>query len=589
MSNHTSSPKNSQSPPTPPKPAAPTYKILDDYPLAMNRPLCVVEGKGYTAVSLPISIQTTETLDKNGNILKLNPPIERVEKRFVVIREDGVIFGVNDQNPLTALDFKITLPEDPPDNKLWSPKGVREFEKGTRPDPANVFQRVVDVVDYFIDFTRSLADQQTMSELMACYVLTTWFLDAFNVIGFLWANGERGSGKTNLINIVADLSYLGQVILAGGSYASLRDMADNGATLACDDAENLTDPRKSDPDKRALLLAGNRKGVIVTLKEPDGQKGWKTRHVNAYCPRLFSAIGLPDPVLASRSIVIPLIRTTDTRRGNFDPVEHSSWPHDRRQLIDDIWALAVTHIGELKIWDKRVGRNSSLIGRALQPWRAILAVAAWLENRGVPGIWQRMEELSRKYQEERSEFEVSDFTSLVINALFECAVRAISAISANNNQNTTLEFHTANVTNDAIALAIRDDWDIDKEFITPRKTGRVLSQLRFEKAPRPGGKGSRRWKAGVSELERLSRSYNIPLPQKLAQYITNLQSSKSNGSNGTNGTNGTVTTASQTTFDDLIKSKSDQDVNQPCYACGTLEWKSFPDGSGYFCGTCHPK
>ena len=114
--------------------------------------------------------------------------------------------------------------------------------------------------------------------------------------------------------------------------------------------------------------------------------------------------------------------------------------------------------------------------------------------------------------------------------------------------------------------------------------------IAFRESAEPGGKGSRRWKAGVSELERLSRSYNIPVPQKLAQYITDLQSSKSNGSNGTNGhTNGTVTSASQTTFEDLIKSKSDQDVNQPCYACGTLEWKSFPDGSGYFCGTCHPK
>ena len=536
MSNHTSSPINSQSPPTPPKPAAPTYKILDNYPNEMKRPLCLMNGRGYAAILLPISIQKTETVDKRGNIIKHNPPIEMFEKRLAVIREDGLIFGVNSQNPLTALDFTVAPKEYPPHNKMWSPKVVQEFEKGYRPDPAIVFQKIVDVVNYYIDFTRSLADQSTMCELIACYILTTWFLDAFNVIGFLWANGERGSGKTNLINLVADMSYLGHVILAGGSFASLRDLADNGATIACDDAENLTDPRKSDPDKRALLLAGNRKGVIVTLKEPDGKKGWKTRHVDAYCPRLFSAIGLPDSVLASRSIVIPLIRTTDTRRGNFDPVEHNSWPHNRRQLIDDLWALATVHLSELKIWDERVGRNSSLIGRALQPWRAILAVAAWLENRGVPGIWQRMEELSRKYQEERSEFEVSDFTSLVINALFECAVRAISAISANNNQNTTLEFHTANVTNDAIALAIRDDWDIDKEFITPRKTGRVLSQLRFEKAPRPGGKGSRRWKAGVSELERLSRSYNIPLPQKLAQYITNLQSSKSNGSNGTNGT-----------------------------------------------------
>jgi hypothetical protein len=37
--------------------------------------------------------------------------------------------------------------------------------------------------------------------------------------------------------MVAELGYLGLVLLAGGSYASLRDMADYGATLAFDDAE----------------------------------------------------------------------------------------------------------------------------------------------------------------------------------------------------------------------------------------------------------------------------------------------------------------------------------------------------------------
>ena len=95
--------------------------------------------------------------------------------------------------------------------------------------------------------------------------------------------------------MVAWLGYLGQVILAGGTYAALRDLAEYGATLCFDDAENLADPRKSDPDKRALLLAGNRKGAVVPVKEPEGKNGWRIRNVSAYCPKVFSAIRLPDP------------------------------------------------------------------------------------------------------------------------------------------------------------------------------------------------------------------------------------------------------------------------------------------------------
>ena len=190
-----------------------------------------------------------------------------------------------------------------------------------------------------------------MAEMVACYTLATWFLPAFNVIGYLWPSGERGSGKTVLLYTVAEMAYLGHVILAGGSYASLRDLAEYGATLAFDDAENLSDARKTDPDKRALLLAGNRRGSTVTMKEQGPDKVWRTRHVNAFCPRLFSAIHLPDHVLASRSIVIPLVRTPDRYRANADPLDDEAWPHDRRGLIDDLWALGLAHLPELRQYE----------------------------------------------------------------------------------------------------------------------------------------------------------------------------------------------------------------------------------------------
>ena len=182
-----------------------------------------------------------------------------------------------------------------------------------------------------------------MCELLACYVCVSYLLDAFSVVGYLWANGDRGSGKSQLLFTVTELAYLGAALVPGGSYASLRDLADYGACLGFDDAEAVMDPKRSDPGKRALILAGNRRGVAVTLKEPDGAKGWKTRHVHAYCPRLFSAINQPNAVLGSRSITIPLIRSTDRVRADADPLDHSLWPHDRRALVDDLWASSNCH------------------------------------------------------------------------------------------------------------------------------------------------------------------------------------------------------------------------------------------------------
>ncbi len=288
------------------------------------------------------------------------------------------------------------------------------------------------------------------------------------MIGFLWPNGDRGSGKTQLIAVIARLAYLGQVITAGGSFPSLRDLADYGATLAFDDAENLSDARRTDPDKRTLLLAGNRRGSAVPLKELGPDQKWRLRYVNTFCPRLFSATKIPDPILASRTIVVPLIRTPDRYRANVDPEDQAAWPHPRRELVDDCWALAATHLPELRAYEAQVNARARLTGRALEPWRALLAVAAWLDDQdrmgrlrrgeagpGSPqrtqsgwepaeardgreaegaakgmGLFERMEELSWAYQAERVDLETGDLMSSTIEALGECAVRAINAVRA---------------------------------------------------------------------------------------------------------------------------------------------------------------
>jgi hypothetical protein len=297
-----------------------TCAILDADPDVMRRPLCLVNGRGYAAAWLHVQTTITQGLDpQTGALVTYNPPQVRTVPVLAVARDDGVVFVdgpavLPGTRPLADLGLEVRLPFQPQPERCWSGAGFKRFQAGERPDPAAVFDRLVSVVDRFMDFSRSFAGQGELCELTACYVLATYLLDAFNVVGYLWPNGDRGTGKTNYLVVVCEVAYLGQVILAGGSYASLRDLADYGATLAFDDAEGVMDVRKSDPDKRALLLAGNRRGATVTVKEQTADKTWATRHVSTFCPRLFSAIGLPDDVLASRTVIVPLVRSADVAR-----------------------------------------------------------------------------------------------------------------------------------------------------------------------------------------------------------------------------------------------------------------------------------
>ncbi|MBA3766291.1 MAG: DUF3854 domain-containing protein [Acidobacteria bacterium] len=491
-----------------PQAAPPVVELMDAPPSAIRRPLTLVDDMAYAAAWPYVKITRTETIDqKTSHIIKHNPPLVSQEQRLIIVRTDGATFGEGGKYPLAELGFDVALQEIPPQEKLWRAFAVKSYAQGQRPDPSNVFQRTREVVDRFIDFDRSTASQSEMCEFIACYIISSWFLDAFNIAGFLWPNGGKGSGKTQLLTLIAALGYLGQVILAGGSYASLRDLADYGAMLCFDDAENMSDPKQSDPDKRTLLLAGNRRGNTVPVKEPGPDRTWRTRHVSTYCPRAFSAIRLPDDVLASRTIIVPLIRTADRSKANSDPLEETLWPHDRRQLVDDLWALGLAHLSTLQTYDRRVGLEATLAGRNLEPWRSLLAVALWLDEQGVCGLWQRMNGLSERYQAERQAFESGDLTVLVIKALWKC-YGDFCAIVPSNSENTPAFLTTAIVTEAVKGIALDQEADINLEKLTSRTIGRVLNKLRLS-SKRPDGSKGRGYTVTRRELEKRMASFGL--------------------------------------------------------------------------------
>jgi hypothetical protein len=482
--------------------AAPEVEILDSSPDVIRRPLCLAGQHAYAAAWLSVQRTISHEVDQaTGQLRTLQPPKVVRTSSLAIIRSDGRVFsdgGVPGATPLGELDFDVKLPFEPPPSRCWSGAGVKRFVAGERPDVVNAFNRIVAVVDHFMDFNRSLASQQIVCEMVACYTLASYLLDASNVAGYLWSNGDRGTGKSNLLFVMCEMAYLGQVILAGGSYASLRDLADYGATLAFDDAEGVMDAKRYDPDKRALLLAGNRRGATVTVKEPTADKTWRTRHIDTFCPRMFSAIRLPDEVLGSRSIIVPLVRSTDPVRAKRQPLDHTTWPHSRRCLLDDLWAIGLSSLPELCRHDAEAARKARLSGRDLEPWRSILAVAHWLSQaHGYTGLFERMEELSVKYQGERGELDAHNPVRVLI--------RAMNKMLGDGQELTFAPKELATTMNE---IAVADDMvDDGKGFTSARSVGWLLKRLRFRRAGR--SERAKGWAVDRSELGALALAYGV--------------------------------------------------------------------------------
>lgn len=504
------------------QPAKPRVELLDDAPLTLTRPLQLINGRTYAATWWWVRETTTEITNKKGEVCRLSSPIVETKRRTFVVRDDGLVFGDGGDKPLDELSIEVKLNDAPPDHLLLSAKAVRRFRAGAKPDAVSVFERIVSAYDYYIDFSRSLGGQQQMCRFSACLSIATWLTDAFDVMGYPWPNGEKGSGKTKWATIWTKTSYLGMMVTCGGSFAALRDLAEHGAALAFDDAENLADPKRSDPDKRALLLAGNRRGVQIPFKELVGDR-WQTRWVNTYAPRAFTAISAPDAVLYSRSILIPLVRTGDKMRANRDPGRTAHWPVDVKALRDDLWLLALTLLPEASdVWRELEGETEAG-GRDLEPWRAALATARLLEHHGVPNLEVDVRTIMRNYFDERDDYIPSDRQRAVALAVVRFAEkqiesslgRKLSDVSDVSELRTLLfegwTFSAKDVVDMLKVLAVDgEDEGIEvPEWVTPKVVGWQLSKLRVRCHRTPDKRRTRQREINLSELQGFAAAFSI--------------------------------------------------------------------------------
>ena len=509
------------------KAAAPTVELLEAPPEAMRRPMALVGGKGYLATSLWVKETHTEALnEKTGEIIRFEEPVVKTGPRLFVLSDDGQVYGAGGDHPLDELGFEVDLPDLPPDGALLSTAGVRRYRAGERPEAADVVARVARVYDRYIDFTSSLGDQTAMCRFAACLSLSTYFLPAWSVVPYVWWGGEKGSGKSQAGMCWALTSCLGRFTMSSGTFAALRDLSDLGSALCFDDAEVLSDPRRCDPDKRELSLSGYRRGAMVPLKEkqPDGDH-WVTRWVNAFAPRSFTAIASPDNVLASRCIVVPLVRTADPRRGNADPANTGRWPVDRRALLDDCWALALSLLVEAEtVWDE-LEDDAGYVGRDFEPWRAVVATARLLDRHGAQGLEEGVRAAMKRYFAERADILGDDWTLAVVRALVGYAEEHLDdagepqqgQMSDMSDMSDIADMSmgewTLSATQVSVMVKAQLDEDDDEEDKPSHsmviRVGKILAHLRLSAVRDSKKRRSRGWRFSLDDVKRLALAFHI--------------------------------------------------------------------------------
>lgn len=369
------------------------------------------------------------------------------------------------------------------------------------PEMGKTFQEVSSSIDRFVSFDGAFAEQKDMADFLACWVLGTYATDAFDTVGYIWPNGERGSGKSQCLKTVMSMAFMGQTVTSSSSFATIRDEAALGATLGFDDCENL---RNMDGSKRELLLAGNTKGAQVMVKEPGPREGqWENKYIDAFAPRAFTSIGLPDDTLASRTVMIPLIRSGDIEKTRRKPTNMEDWgsvnPNDLR---DGIWLNVARGLSEIHALKKEVNKRSDLSGRDFDIFQAPLTVALWLEEcHGQKGLFARMQAVMESYHASKQKNLLPSVEHVVLQAMNDI----LSEVGIS---------HKTIPTGDIVSQVsgVLNRWDITDESlrnVDRQKVGMLLGRLGFSQGP--SHRKARSWLVTLDEIEQKAKLAGVIL------------------------------------------------------------------------------
>jgi hypothetical protein len=167
---------------------------------------------------------------------------------------------------------------------------------------------LLDVYNEVSDFVRNYVyiEEDAMYDLVTAWVIASWKMHRIRVAPYLLMVGTIETGKTKLLEVLAQLSYhaIGGVSIT--SAAVSRIIEQYNATVLIDQAEKLlrlnTDAGIS---MYSICLSGYRKGMYYTVASQDGENVISR---NVFSLKAFASERVFDTALTSRCITIRMHR-----------------------------------------------------------------------------------------------------------------------------------------------------------------------------------------------------------------------------------------------------------------------------------------
>ncbi|MDT7888233.1 MAG: hypothetical protein RQ885_04570 [Desulfurococcales archaeon] len=410
---------------------------------------------------------------------------------------DKKIYYLRFNNKIAIGDRIIRLRGDIKDVKadlIYSFPDIITFKKIL--DGEEIKRTWVDVGDEIIAKLKDyiVLDDERIYDVIASYIVMTYFYDVFTAVPLLYFHGPAGSGKTRA-NITTTYMCRRGIFVADPSDATLYRMID-----ALKPVTGIDESMLSEKAKR-IIAAGYKKGAAVPRAEPSS-RGIALRFFDTVAPRVFSFEHPPSSdYLLQRCILINMLKAKP--RKTFDPL-----PDEFKGIREILYYLRLTKLPDiLDARDKafKILDEKGVWGRDAEIWAPILA-AAILIGREKNVLDYVVEDVNRRRIDEA----LYDEEKIVLAAVDELFSKTISLTAEGGKVITFMSKDLQKIIKNQIldsegCLEIEPDGYVKGVKIEPRcvkleqeierkwktqKVGIVLRNLGFEKYKKKKGKGS---------------------------------------------------------------------------------------------------
>ena len=186
----------------------------------------------------------------------------------------------------------------------WPESDLEAFlAQPAAPELSELVPIVRQILCHYVEFARP-----EDATLCACWIVGTYVHQAFRAFPRLNLHGERGSGKSKLLEIIAALAFNGLLLIDPTPAVLFRLIGPLRPTLCLDEMEGLDG--SDDKAIYSILNAGYKAGATVARIEGDASNR-RPVGFEVYGPVAFGSITGLNTTTADRSITIHMVRGGD--------------------------------------------------------------------------------------------------------------------------------------------------------------------------------------------------------------------------------------------------------------------------------------